>query len=285
MRVTIECLTGSLAGRRFEFDQAQISLGRGEVDNRKDLDFADTDPGVSRNHGEIIVQDGTVRFLDHSRAGTLVGSRLVLGQSVELNPGDELRPGGQKGPLLRISFTAFARSDTIFDASPQTLPPNIPPTQPTTVSQAEDFPDGPPHKPAESLSKDGTVLQEKVSASDATVVQPSMAKTDDATVYQPSRKPASPPDDGTYWQGSGFDSRPPEQDDGTVYQGAPGQSGSPGSDDRTILQSPGSEAEQTLIQPAGVPLVRSGPSIWVWVAVGGVCLIAVVAVLFWLGGR
>lgn len=301
MRVTIECLTGSLAGRSFEFDQAQISLGRGESHDRKDLDFADTDSGVSRNHGKITVQDGTVRFHDHSRAGTLVGNRLVLDQSAELSPGDELRPGGQKGPLLRISFTALARSDTMFVASPQTLPPRVPPTQPMTVSQTDGFPTSlPPLKPVSSPPKDATVLQGNTPGSDATIIQPSVGRTDDATViqspatspppmddatvYQLSEMPASPSDDATHWQG-GLSSQPPAQDDATVFQGAPSKSGPAGSDDRTILQFSSSEGERTLIQPPGVPPVRPGQPVWVWVGVGCMLLIAAVAVLFWLPGR
>jgi hypothetical protein len=277
MRVTIECLTGSLAGRCFEFDQTQISLGRGEVHDRKDLDFADTDPGVSRNHGEIIVEDGTVRFHDHSQAGTLVGSRLVLGQCVELNPGDELRPGGQKGPLLRISFAAFARSDTVFDVSPQPQLPNTPLPQPTTVTQAN--PSG----------SDATVVQPSTTrADDATVFQsPAVSPpADDATVYQPSRKPASSPpgeSDPTYWQGSGFDSRSAVPDDATIDQGISGQSGS--ASDQTILQPSDDDEERTLIQPASVPIIRSSPPTWVWITLVSVLLIAGTAVLFWLFGR
>jgi predicted component of type VI protein secretion system len=106
MRITIECMTGSLSGKRFVFEKPQITLGRGELPNRKDIDFADSDKGVSRNHGELIERKGVVYFRDHSRAGTLINGRLILSEETQLWPGDELCLGGKKGQLIRVSFQA-----------------------------------------------------------------------------------------------------------------------------------------------------------------------------------
>lgn len=123
MQITIECLTGSLAGKAFYFDQAEITLGRGE-NVKKDIDFADTDLGVSRNHGSLIVRGNRLYLNDQSRAGTIVGGQRVQGTTHELKPEDELQLGSQNGPKLRVRFQVVAK--------PTAPPPPVTPAPPTT---------------------------------------------------------------------------------------------------------------------------------------------------------
>jgi pSer/pThr/pTyr-binding forkhead associated (FHA) protein len=145
MQITIECLTGSLAGKAFYFDQAEITLGRGE-NVRKDIDFADTDLGVSRNHGSLIVRGNRVYLNDQSRAGTLVGGQRIQGTTHELQPEDELQLGGQSGPKVRVRFQALAQPITqpIAPAPAQSL---TPPQQPVQPAQSPPTPAQPPQSP------------------------------------------------------------------------------------------------------------------------------------------
>ncbi|MBW4698633.1 MAG: FHA domain-containing protein [Aphanocapsa lilacina HA4352-LM1] len=136
MHITIECLTGSLAGKVLAFDQEEISLGRGEQ-KEKDIDFADIDIGVSRNHGLITLRAGRVVFTDASRGGTLVRGQRVNNDSVELRSGDELQLGGPSGPRLRVRYRALTQivepgrmhtqmpdpPKTLIDLPPAPLPP------------------------------------------------------------------------------------------------------------------------------------------------------------------
>ncbi|BAC88373.1 FHA domain-containing protein [Gloeobacter violaceus] len=139
MHITIECLTGSLAGKVLAFDQEEISLGRGEQ-KEKDIDFADIDIGVSRNHGLIAIRAGRVVFTDASRGGTLVRGQRVNNDSVELRSGDELQLGGPSGPRLRVRYRALTQivepgrmhtqmpdpPETLIDLPPAPLPPPRP---------------------------------------------------------------------------------------------------------------------------------------------------------------
>ncbi len=138
MQITIECLTGSLAGKAFYFDQAEITLGRGE-NVKKDIDFADTDLGVSRNHGSLILRGNRLYLNDQSRAGTIVGGQRVQGTTHELQPEDELQLGGPNGPKLRVRFQVVAKP-----VPPPPLTPAPPTTQPATPSTAQTPPPQPP---------------------------------------------------------------------------------------------------------------------------------------------
>jgi FHA domain len=152
MQITIECLTGSLAGKAFYFDQAEVTLGRGE-NVRKDVDFADTDLGVSRNHGSLIVRGNRVYLNDQSRAGTTVGGQRIQGTTHELQPEDELQLGGSSGPKVRVRFQAVAPP---IAAVPPTAQPVVPataqapipqPPQPVIPAIAQSLPPQPPIQP------------------------------------------------------------------------------------------------------------------------------------------
>jgi hypothetical protein len=144
MQITIECLTGSLAGKAFYFDQAEITLGRGE-NVRKDVDFADTDLGVSRNHGSLIVRGNRVYLNDQSRAGTTVGGQRIQGTTHELQPEDELQLGGSSGPKMRVRFQAVA---PLIAAAPPVAPaPKPQPPQPSIPAIAQSLTPPPTTQP------------------------------------------------------------------------------------------------------------------------------------------
>ncbi|MBC7882795.1 MAG: FHA domain-containing protein [Anaerolineae bacterium] len=159
MQITIECLTGSLAGKAFYFDQAEITLGRGE-NVKKDIDFADTDLGVSRNHGSLILRGNRLYLNDQSRAGTIVGGQRVQGTTHELQPEDELQLGGPSGPKLRVRFQVVAK--------PAVPPPPLTPAPPTKPTAQTPPPQPPkpvptPAAPVQPIAQN-TMLQVPTSA-------------------------------------------------------------------------------------------------------------------------
>lgn len=280
MQITIECLTGSMAGKAFNFDQAEITLGRGEH-VKKDIDFADTDIGVSRNHGSLVVRDNRIYLNDQSRAGTTVRGQRVQGTTYELQSEDELQLGGQSGPKLRVRFQLVA-SPQVAEAS--TPPPQSSPAQPTVIQAPSATPE-PQVQPV--LQGQSTVIQAKQSISpiptppqlsSETMMQPAAAS--DATLFQ---APAPiqqnlPSSDATVSQANDatlFQMPPMPSADATLFQ----PSG------ETMLQRP-QENNKTLNQAQSVDTSRTvfqedRRFPWVPTIVLGLLVVGVVGFLVW----
>jgi predicted component of type VI protein secretion system len=267
MHITIECLSGSLAGKTLKFNQPEISLGRGEQ-QKKDVDFLDTDTAVSRNHGIVFVRDERIYYTDQSRGGTLARGEKIQGTTIELQSGDELQLGGKHGPILKVVF----RLPTVIDRSsiPQTpsvsspdatvlqpgSPPPLPkPTADSTILQGIDGAKSsstPPPKaapaqsPVEKTSEGEEVIR---SSSDATVFQapkestpPLQTPTGVETVFQQPLKSPTPTASGE-----------------TIFQDAPLQKATPSSEgdetmfQETSLRTPGpARSDETYFQGAEV---------------------------------
>ncbi|UFP95452.1 FHA domain-containing protein [Gloeobacter morelensis] len=181
MHITIECLTGSLAGKVLAFDQEEISLGRGEQ-KEKDIDFADIDIGVSRNHGLITLRAGRVVFTDASRGGTLVRGQRVNNDSVELCSGDELQLGGPSGPRLRVRYRALTQIVEPGRMHTQML------DQPETLMDSPPVPLPPPRPAAAPLPPVAAAMP-----ADATAIQPPDAPPPNGTVPLPLPPVSTPP--------------------------------------------------------------------------------------------
>ncbi len=165
MHITIECLSGSLAGKVFTFDQPEIGLGRGE-NQKKDIDFADTDIGVSRNHALIVLREQRVYLVDQSRGGTLVRGQRIQGTTFEVRSGEEVQLGGPSGPRLRVRFRAMTqieppRGETGIFEPPAPLPPTVQsaPVQPLPPAVQPVPPAAQPLPPAALLPSEPVVLQ------------------------------------------------------------------------------------------------------------------------------
>ncbi|WP_218082677.1 FHA domain-containing protein [Anthocerotibacter panamensis] len=257
MHLTIECLSGSLAGKQFRFDQPQITLGRGEQ-QKKDIDFADTDTTVSREHGLFLIREEQVFFTDQSRGGTFTPRGKLQGTTMELQSGDELRLGGKNGPILRVLFHAPT------PAQPPRVPLPTPPAaraQDATVLQMPDF-QPPAAMAGGSAAPEATVFQSGVPTyssqnppSDATYFQ--SGPPPDATYFQSG---AQPPADATYFQGGPL-SGGPSPTDATYFQGGP----PPAPADATYFQPSNSaqpawnpaSSDQTYVQPQTLDSDRS----------------------------
>jgi len=240
MRITVECLTGSLAGKRLEFEQTQITLGRGEL-QPKDLDFADSDVGVSREHGTITIEGERVFYTDRSRGGTLHEGQRLQGTTIELTSGAILQLGSRNGPQLKIFFHPLpspALSDLANATVLQPVPPPPPPFAydgPTTLQ--------PPPRPTlkQSIeSAEATLFQGAVDREPPTT--PVAPRPIEATYVQPQASEATYVQEGRMASTEATQFQTPEA---TQFQG--------GGPERTYLQgSNPNSVDPTYVQPANV---------------------------------
>jgi predicted component of type VI protein secretion system len=255
MHITIECLSGSLAGKTLNFNQPEISLGRGEQ-QAKDVDFLDTDTSVSRNHGMVFVRDERIYYTDQSRGGTLARGEKIQGATIELQSGDELQLGGKQGPVLKVVF----RLPTAVDraAIPQTLFQTPTVTSPdATVMQPGSPP--PPPKPM----ADSTILQGIEGTKNSSTSPPK------ATPAQnPIEKAPTPTASGeTIFQDAPPKKAAPSSESGeTIFQEAPPRSPEPARSDETYFQGaevdPGSTVFQgtpSQVEDTGATVLQDSP--------------------------
>lgn len=264
MHITIECLSGSLAGKTLKFNQPEISLGRGEQ-KKKDVDFLDTDTAVSRNHGIVFVRDERIYYTDQSRGGTLARGEKIQGATIELQSGDELQLGGKHGPTLKVLF----RLPTVVDRVSIPQAPSVP-SPDVTVLQ----PGSPPSPPKPTV--DSTILQGvdevKSSSTSPPKASPAQSPIEKAppltasgeTIFQapPSKAVPSPESGETIFQGNPPIPTPePARSDETYVQGAETDPGS------TIFQRTPSQVEDT-----GATILQDSPNPrtipWVPIALG-----------------
>jgi predicted component of type VI protein secretion system len=260
MHITIECLSGSLAGKTLKFNQPEISLGRGEQ-QKKDVDFLDADTAVSRNHGIVFVRDERIYYTDQSRGGTLARGEKIQGATIELQSGDELQLGGKHGPVLKVVF----RLPTVVDRAfiPQTpLQTPIGSSPDATVMQSGSPP--PPPK----LTADGTILQGIDQAKSSSTPPPKAAPAQSPVEKAPEGEEViRTSSDATVFQAPKVSTPPPQAPTGgeTVFQ-QPLKSPTPTASGETIFQdsspqkaTPSSEGGATMFQET--PPVRTpGPA-------------------------
>lgn len=101
MRLTLQILNGSLAGRQYLLEQGGFMLGRG-ADCA--LCFSSqADPGVSTHHALIQLEaDGFYLIDQNSTNGTLHNNHFI--SRARLNNGDTIQLGNQ-GPTIRVVIT------------------------------------------------------------------------------------------------------------------------------------------------------------------------------------
>ncbi len=107
-------LVGNIAGKdlNLPLGRGRIRLGRG---SRNDIDLEDR--SISREHAELVVEEGRIRVLDlGSSNGTWVNG-LRIRDMKELQPGDELRFGSRSFQLLSTDAPP-PESDTL-DTHPE----------------------------------------------------------------------------------------------------------------------------------------------------------------------
>lgn len=89
MRLSLEILSGPMDGLEFNFDKPEVTIGRADTN---DLCLA-LDMLVSRNHAQIIVQDGAVLVEDiQSTNGTYLEGKRLTKKAILLS-GDIFRIG------------------------------------------------------------------------------------------------------------------------------------------------------------------------------------------------
>jgi predicted component of type VI protein secretion system len=299
MQITIQCLSGSLAGKTLKFDQPEISLGRGEQ-QKKDIDFLDTDTAVSRNHGIIFVRDERIYYTDQSRGGTLARGEKIQGATIELQPEDELQLGGKNGPRLKVGFRLLTVVDTDrLDraAMPQAPAPSNPgatvmqpgsppppprPTANSTILQGiEGAQVSPPKEtPAETAPQREEVIR---ASSDATVFQAPPAQPQNATggetVFQSPLNPTPSVGGETIFQAPSSKAVPSPEGGETMFQEIPPRTPEPARSDATYFQGAEADPGSTVFQGASSPVEDTGATIlqdspnsrtipWVPIAVG-----------------
>lgn len=99
--------TGSTAGTRLSFDQPRVRFGRGP-----DNDLVIDNPAVSREHGELVFDNGTWSLVNLSSNGTKVGSSTIHKQT-KLTGGEQVSVGGQ--PIFSVSIQAPAAETSSDD--------------------------------------------------------------------------------------------------------------------------------------------------------------------------
>jgi predicted component of type VI protein secretion system len=284
MQITIQCLSGSLAGKTLKFDQPEISLGRGEQ-QKKDIDFLDMDTAVSRNHGIIFVRDERIYYTDQSRGGTLARGEKIRGATIELQPEDELQLGGKNGPRLKVGFRLLTVVDT--DRLDRAVMPQAPaPSNPgATVMQ----PGSPPPPP--SPTANSTILQGIDGAKSASIPPPkaSPAKspaektpqnaTGGETVFQSPLNPTPSVGGETIFQAPSSKAVPSPEGGETMFQEIPPRTPKPARSDATYFQGAEADPGSTVFQGASSPVEDTGATIlqdspntrtvpWVPIAVG-----------------
>jgi predicted component of type VI protein secretion system len=277
MHITIECLSGSLAGKTLKFNQPEISLGRGEQ-QKKDVDFLDTDTAVSRNHGMVFVRDERIYYTDQSRRGTLARGEKIQGATIELQSGEELQLGGRHGPVLKVIFrlpTVVDRASipetplqtpTVSSPDATVMQPGSPPPPPkpmadSTILQGIDKAASSSTPPPKADPAQGPIEKAPTpTANGETIFQDSppqkaaLASEGGETIFQeaPSRTPEPARSDETYFQGA-------EVDPGsTVFQGSPSQVEDTGA---TILQDSPPARNAPWI-PITLGLVAAAGAVW-----------------------
>jgi predicted component of type VI protein secretion system len=291
MQITIQCLSGSLAGKTLKFDQPEISLGRGEQ-QKKDIDFLDTDTAVSRNHGIIFVRDERIYYTDQSRGGTLARGEKIRGATIELQPEDELQLGGKNGPRLKVGFRLLTVIDTDrLDraAMPQAPAPSNPgatvmqpgspppPPSPTANSTILQGIDGaksasiPPPKasPAKSPVEKAPEGEEVIRASsDATVFQAPkdstpqpQTPTGGETVFQSPLNPTPSVGGETIFQAPSSKAVPSPEGGETMFQEIPPRTPKPARSDATYFQGAEADPGSTVFQGASSPVEDTGATI------------------------
>jgi predicted component of type VI protein secretion system len=296
MHITIECLSGSLAGKTLKFNQPEISLGRGEQ-QKKDVDFLDTDTAVSRNHGIVFVRDERIYYTDQSRGGTLARGEKIQGATIELQSGDELQLGGKNGPVLKVVFrlpTVMDRASipqiplqTPIGSSPgaTVLQPGSPPPPPkstadSTILQGIDgaknsSPPPPKAAPAQSPVEKTPQGEEVIRTSpDATVFQapkestpPPQTPTGGETVFQQPLKSPTPTASGeTIFQAPPPKASPSSEGGATIFQETPSRTPGPARSDETYFQGaevdPGSTVFQgtpSQVEDTGATILQDSP--------------------------
>jgi predicted component of type VI protein secretion system len=238
MQITIECLSGSLAGRTLRFNQPEIVLGRGEQQKR-DVDFLDTDMAVSRDHGLVFERDDHIYYKDQSRGGTLAQGKKIQDATIELQSGDELQLGGKQGPILKVLF----RPPTIVDgmASPQTPSASSPAA---TVLQPGSPP--PPPKP----TADSTVLQDMDGAESSSTSPPETSQTQSPVEEELEEEEVVQTSSDTVFQASNNPIPPPQRPTAngeTISQKTPGTP-EPVRSDETYFQRPTADPGSTIFQ-------------------------------------
>lgn len=105
MRLTLQILNGSLAGRQYILEQGFLMLGRGADCN---LCFSSqADPGVSTHHALIQAEpDGFYLIDQNSTNGTLHNNNFI--SRVRLNNGDTIQLGNQ-GPSISVTIAAYSQ--------------------------------------------------------------------------------------------------------------------------------------------------------------------------------
>jgi predicted component of type VI protein secretion system len=304
MHITIECLSGSLAGKTLKFNQPEISLGRGEQ-QKKDVDFLDTDTAVSRNHGIVFERDERIYYTDQSRGGTLARGEKIQGATIELLSGDELQLGGKHGPILKVVF----RLPTVVDRAfiPQTpsttspgatvLQPGSPPLPPklaadSTILQGDGAKSSstlpPKATPAQSPVEKAPEGEEVIrTSSDATVFQAPKVPTPEPqpptggeTVFQQPLKSPTPTAGGeTIFQAAPPLSSLSSEGGATMFQETPSRTPGPARSDETYFQGaevdPGSTIFQgtpSQVEDTGATILQDSPNPrtipWVPIALG-----------------
>jgi predicted component of type VI protein secretion system len=238
MQITIECLSGSLAGRTLRFNQPEIVLGRGEQQKR-DVDFLDTDMAVSRDHGLVFERDERIYYKDQSRGGTLAQGKKIQDATIELQSGDELQLGGKQGPVLKVLF----RPPTIVDgtANPQTPSASSPAA---TVLQPGSPP--PPPKP----TADSTILQDIDGAESSSTPPPEASQTQ-SPVEEELEEEVQPPSDATVFQASNNPTPPPQRpiaNGETILQETPSRPPESVRSEETYFQRPTADPGSTISQ-------------------------------------
>jgi predicted component of type VI protein secretion system len=271
MHITIECLSGSLAGKTLKFNQPEISLGRGEQ-QKKDVDFLDTDLAVSRNHGIVFVRDARIYYTDQSRGGTLARGEKIQGATIELQSGDELQLGGKHGPILKVLFrlptvvdgayipqTPSVSSPTATVLQPGSPPPPPKPSADSTILQSIDGANTPPPKatPAQSPVEKALEGEEVIRASsDATIFQapkdstplPQTPPSGETVFQQPLKSPPPSASGETIFQAPSPKATPPSEGGETIFQEAPSRTPEPARSDETYFQGPEVDSGSTIFQ-------------------------------------
>lgn len=102
--VTLLVRKGPLAGSRLELELGRVAIGRepgpGGV-------LLPGDSLVSRRHGELLEENGSVVYRNLSTNGTLVDRRIVQ-EAIRLEPGMELRLGNEY--LIEVQFQRDRRA-------------------------------------------------------------------------------------------------------------------------------------------------------------------------------
>ncbi len=95
-RTAVQLEDGSIRHQSI-IDQSPFTIGR-----LQDRHLVLTHPYVSRDHAQIVYEDGSFHLVDMgSRHGTYIRGQRVDGRQ-QLNQGDTIRLGSQQGPLLRF---------------------------------------------------------------------------------------------------------------------------------------------------------------------------------------